>query len=110
MLAAHATPADYKGRNDDYITDVVIPGLRAAHAEGLVDAVDGFCEGVAFSPAQITRVFDEAKSLGLPVKLHAEQLSNLKGAKLAASYGALSPITWNIWLTRIPPIWRKPAP
>ncbi|MDO1583567.1 imidazolonepropionase [Rhizobium oryzicola] len=89
-LAAHATPADYKGRNDDYITDIVIPGLRAAHAKGLVDAVDGFCEGIAFSPQQIARVFDEAKRLGLPVKLHAEQLSDLKGAKLAASYGALS--------------------
>ena len=89
-LAAHATPPAYKGRNGDYITDIVIPGLRAAHAEGLVDAVDGFCEGIAFSPEEIARVFDEAKTLGLPVKLHAEQLSDLKGAKLAASYGALS--------------------
>lgn len=89
-LAAHATPADYKGRNNDYITDVVLPGLDAAHAEGLVDAVDGFCEGIAFSTAEIARVFDRAKALGLPVKLHAEQLSNLGGAKLAASYGALS--------------------
>ena len=89
-LAAHATPADYKGRNGDYITDVVLPGLDAAHAEGLVDAVDGFCEGIAFSAAEIARVFDRAKALGLPVKLHAEQLSNLGGAKLAASYGALS--------------------
>ncbi|NUS71068.1 MAG: imidazolonepropionase [Ensifer adhaerens] len=89
-LAAHATPADYKGRNGDYITDVVLPGLDAAHAEGLVDAVDGFCEGIAFSTAEIARVFDRAKTLGLPVKLHAEQLSNLGGAKLAASYGALS--------------------
>ncbi|WP_104665266.1 imidazolonepropionase [Ensifer adhaerens] len=89
-LAAHATPADYKGRNGDYITDVVLPGLDAAHAEGLVDAVDGFCEGIAFSTAEIARVFDRAKALGLPLKLHAEQLSNLGGAKLAASYGALS--------------------
>ena len=89
-LAAHATPADYKGRNGDYITDVVLPGLDLAHAEGLVDAVDGFCEGIAFSTAEIARVFDKAKALGLPVKLHAEQLSNLGGAKLAASYGALS--------------------
>ncbi|MEI2298379.1 imidazolonepropionase [Ensifer sp. MJa1] len=89
-LAAHATPADYKGRNGDYITDVVLPGLDAAHSEGLVDAVDGFCEGIAFSTAEIARVFDRAKALGLPVKLHAEQLSNLGGAKLAASYGALS--------------------
>ncbi len=89
-LAAHATPADYKGRNGDYISDVVLPGLDAAHAEGLVDAVDGFCEGIAFSTAEIARVFDRARALGLPVKLHAEQLSNLGGAKLAASYGALS--------------------
>ncbi|OCP15457.1 MULTISPECIES: imidazolonepropionase [unclassified Ensifer] len=89
-LAAHATPSEYKGRNDDYIAEVVLPGLDAAHAEGLVDAVDGFCEGIAFSTAEIARVFDRAKALGLPVKLHAEQLSNLGGAKLAASYGALS--------------------
>jgi imidazolonepropionase len=89
-LAAHAVPAEYKGRADAYIDAVVLPGLDAAHAEGLVDAVDGFCEGIAFSPAQIARVFDRAKALGLPVKLHAEQLSNLGGAALAASYGALS--------------------
>lgn len=89
-LAAHATPPEYKGRNADYLAEVVIPGLHSAHAEGLVDAVDGFCEGIAFSPAEIAQVFDEAKKLGLPVKLHAEQLSDLKGAKLAASYGALS--------------------
>ncbi|WFU49963.1 imidazolonepropionase [Sinorhizobium terangae] len=89
-LAAHATPPEYKGRNGDYIADVVLPGLKSAHAEGLVDAVDGFCEGIAFSPDEIARVFDAAKALGLPVKLHAEQLSDLGGAKLAASYGALS--------------------
>ncbi|MDR6759069.1 imidazolonepropionase [Mycoplana sp. BE70] len=89
-LAAHATPLEYKGRNDDYITEVVLPGLDAAHAKGLVDAVDGFCEGIAFSTAEITRVFERAKALGLPVKLHAEQLSDLGGAKLAASYGAIS--------------------
>ena len=90
FLAAHAVPADYKGRSDAYIDDVCIPALHAAHAEGLVDAVDGFCEGIAFSPAQIERVFQVARSLGLPVKLHAEQLSNLGGAALAARYGALS--------------------
>jgi len=89
-LAAHATPPEYKGRNGDYISDVVLPGLVKAHAEGLVDAVDGFCEDIAFSPAEIAFVFDKAKSLGLPVKLHAEQLSNLGGARLAASYDALS--------------------
>ncbi|MDE1991270.1 MAG: imidazolonepropionase [Rhizobiaceae bacterium] len=89
-LAAHATPAEYKGRNGDYIGEVVLPGLGQAQAQGLVDAVDGFCEGIAFSTAEIAQVFDLAKSLGIPVKLHAEQLSNLGGAKLAASYGALS--------------------
>lgn len=90
FLGAHATPAEYAGRDDDYIDEVCIPALRTAHAEGLVDAVDGFCEGIAFQPAQIARVFDVARDLGLPEKLHAEQLSNLGGAKLAASYGALS--------------------
>ena len=90
FLGAHATPAEYKDRDDAYIDEVCIPTLRAANAEGLVDAVDGFCEGIAFSPDQIARVFDVAKELGLPVKLHAEQLSNLGGAKLAARYGALS--------------------
>ncbi|MGB0409962.1 MAG: imidazolonepropionase [Pikeienuella sp.] len=90
FLGAHATPAEYKGRDDAYIDEVCIPALRAAHAEGLVDVVDGFCEGIAFQPEQIARVFDVAKELGLPVKLHAEQLSDLGGAKLAARYGALS--------------------
>ncbi|KXG84362.1 imidazolonepropionase [Agrobacterium bohemicum] len=89
-LAAHATPVEYKGRNADYIADVVLPGLERGHAEGLIDAVDGFCEGIAFSVEEMRSVFDKAKSLGLPVKLHAEQLSNLEGSKLAASYGALS--------------------
>lgn len=89
-LGAHATPPEYTGRPDAYLDEVCIPGLRAAHDEGLVDAVDGFCEGIAFSPEQIARVFDVARALGLPVKLHAEQLSNLGGAKLAASRGALS--------------------
>jgi imidazolonepropionase len=89
-LGAHATPVEYKGRNQDYISDVVLPGLEQAHTEGLVDAVDGFCEGIAFSVNEIGRVFDKARSLAIPVKLHAEQLSNLGGAKLAASYGALS--------------------
>lgn len=90
FLGAHAIPPEFKDRADAYIDEVCIPALRAAHAEGLVDAVDGFCEGIAFSPAQIARVFDVAKALNIPVKLHAEQLSNLGGAKLAATYGALS--------------------
>lgn len=89
-LAAHATPPEYAGRNRDYLAEVALPGLRQAHAEGLVDAVDGFCEGIAFSHAEMRRVFDEAHSLGLPVRLHAEQRSNLGGAALAASFGALS--------------------
>jgi imidazolonepropionase len=89
-LAAHATPAEYKGRNLDYIQDVVLPGMEQAKQEGLIDAVDGFCEGIAFSVEEMRLVFDKAKSLGLPVKLHAEQLSNLRGAEMAASYDALS--------------------
>lgn len=89
-LAAHAVPVQYNGRADAYLDEVVLPGMDAAHAAGLADAVDGFCEGIAFSPEQMARVFDKARLLGLPVKLHAEQLSNLGGAKLAASYGALS--------------------
>ena len=90
FLAAHAVPPEFTGRADAYIDEVCVPALRAAHAEGLVDSVDGFCEGIAFSPAQIERVFVEARRLGLPVRLHAEQLSNLGGAALAARHGALS--------------------
>jgi imidazolonepropionase len=90
LLAAHAVPPEYKVRANAYIDQVCIPALRAAHAEGLVAAVDGFCDGIAFSPAQIERVFKVATELGLPAKLHAEQLSNLGGAALAAKYGALS--------------------
>jgi imidazolonepropionase len=89
-LAAHAVPPEYKGRADAYIDEVVLPSMRAAHAEGLIDAVDGFCEGIAFSPAQVEKVFLAAQALGLPVKLHAEQLSDLKGAVLAAKFNALS--------------------
>ena len=90
FLGAHAVPPDYAGRADDYLSEQALPAMRAAAVEGLIDAVDGFCEGIAFSPAQITRVFAEARALGLPVKLHAEQLSNLGGAALAARHGALS--------------------
>ncbi len=90
FLGAHAIPPEYKGRADAYLDEVCLPALAAAHDEGLVDAVDGFCEGIAFTPDQIARVFEKAKELGLPVKLHAEQLSNLGGAVLAARYGALS--------------------
>ena len=90
FLGAHAIPPEYRGRADAYLDEVCLPALEAAHAEGLADAVDGFCEGIAFSPDQIARVFARARALGLPVKLHAEQLSNLGGARLAAAHGALS--------------------
>jgi len=88
-LAAHALPPEYAGRPDDYI-DAACAWLPALHAEGLVDAVDAFCDEIAFTPAQTRRMFDAARALGLPVKLHAEQLSNQHGAALAASYRALS--------------------
>ena len=89
-LAAHAIPPDYKGRATAYIAEVALPSLRQAHAEGLVDAVDAFCEGIAFSVDDLRPLFAEARALGLPVKLHAEQLSDLGGAAYAASHGALS--------------------
>ena len=89
FLGAHALPPEYEGRADDYI-DAVCAWLPALHAQGLVDAVDAFCETIGFTPAQTRRVFDAARQLGLPVKLHAEQLSDQGGAALAAGYGALS--------------------
>ena len=88
FLGAHAVPRGMDA--DDYIDKVCIPALEAAHGEGLVDAVDGFCEGIAFDTAQMARVFDKARQLELPVKLHAEQLSNIGGTRLAADFGALS--------------------
>ena len=90
FLGAHAIPADMKDRPDSYLRDICLPALKQAAAEGLVDAVDGFCEGIAFDAAQIETVFKEAARLGLPVKLHAEQLSHTGGTMLAAKYGALS--------------------
>jgi imidazolonepropionase len=90
FLGAHAVPPEFRGRADAYLDEVCIPALRVLAAEGLVDAVDAFCEGIAFSPAQVGRVFDAARDLGLPVKLHAEQLSHQGGTALAARYGALS--------------------
>lgn len=89
-LAAHALPPEYQERGEAYIDLVCESILPALAAEGLVDAVDGFCEGIAFSVAQVRRVFDTARRLGLPVKLHAEQLSRLGGCQLAAEFGALS--------------------
>ena len=90
FLGAHAIPVEYSGRPDAYIEEVCLPALAVAAEAGLVDAVDGFCEGIAFSEEQIRKVFEAARSLGLPVKLHAEQLSNLAGTRLAAEFGALS--------------------
>lgn len=89
-LAAHALPPEFATDRAGYIDRVVIAGMEAAQAEGLVDAVDGFCEGIAFSAAEMDRIFTHAARLGLPVKLHAEQLSDLDGAALAARHGALS--------------------
>ncbi|CAM3814042.1 imidazolonepropionase [Roseateles saccharophilus] len=87
-LAAHALPPEFADA-DDYIAAVCL-WLPDLHGQGLVDAVDAFCEHIAFSPAQVSRVFDAAQRLGLPVKLHAEQLSDQGGAQLAAGYRALS--------------------
>jgi len=89
FLGAHAVPLEFVGRSDDYI-DAVVAMMPALAQQGLVDAVDAFCEGIGFSPAQTERVFAQAKQLGLPVKLHAEQLSDSDGAALAARYQALS--------------------
>lgn len=88
-LAAHALPQEYKDRADDYI-EQVCQWLPILHSEGLIDAVDGFCENIAFSSEQIKRVFDVARSLDLPVKLHSEQLSNIGASALVAEYQGLS--------------------
>jgi imidazolonepropionase len=89
-LAAHALPPEWRDDRAGYIDRVAIEGLRAAHAEGLVDAVDGFCEHLAFTRDEMARVFDAAQALDLPVKLHAEQLSHQGGAALVAARGGLS--------------------
>lgn len=90
FLGAHALPPEAAQGKDDYIDNVVLRMLPTLAEEGLVDAVDAFCEGIAFSPEQVARVFSAAADLGIPVKLHADQLSNLQGAALAARYHALS--------------------
>ncbi len=90
LLAAHAVPPEYKDNADGYIDDIVSSILPTLAQEGLVDAVDAFCESIGFSIEQTRRVFEKAKALGLPVKLHAEQITNQQGAKLAAEYQALS--------------------
>jgi len=89
FLGAHTLPGEYEGRADAYV-DALCDWLPQLHARGLVDAVDAYCEALAFSPEQTGRVFDAAQRLGLPVKLHADQLSDLDGAALAARYRALS--------------------
>jgi len=90
LLAAHALPPEFAGRADEYIDDVCAHVLPAIAREGLADAVDAFCERIAFTPAQTRRVFAKARELGVPVKLHADQLSDLGGAALAAEFGARS--------------------
>jgi len=90
FLGAHALPPEYADAPDDYIDHVCYQMIPAVAAEGLADAVDAFCEGIGFTPAQTRRVFEAAREHGLPVKLHAEQLSNQHGAALAAEFGALS--------------------
>jgi len=90
FLGAHALPPEANGDKDAFIEKIRTEMLPAIARSGLADAVDAFCEGIAFSPEQTARVFDAARALGLKIKLHADQLSNLHGAKLAADYGALS--------------------
>ena len=90
FLGAHALPPEAAGDKDAYITAVCRDMLPAVAAAGLADAVDAFCEGIGFTPAQVAQVFEAARAHGLPMKLHAEQLSNLHGAALAARFGALS--------------------
>lgn len=90
FLGAHALPPEAGGDKDAYIASVIGEMLPAAARDGLADAVDAFCEGIAFSPEQVARLFEAARAIELPVKLHADQLSNLHGAALAARFGALS--------------------
>jgi imidazolonepropionase len=90
LLGLHALPAEYKDRRGDFVTLVCDEWLPVARDEGLADAVDAFCEGIGFTPDEVRRVFERARELGLPVKLHADQLSDLGGGGLAAEYRALS--------------------
>lgn len=90
LLAAHAVPPEFKDNADGYIDEIIQNILPTLANEGLVDAVDAFCESIGFSPAQTEKVFEAAKKLRLPIKLHAEQITNQQGAKLAAGYQALS--------------------
>lgn len=90
FLGAHAVPIEYAGRSDDYVDLIINEMLPAVKAQQLADAIDGFCENIAFSPMQMERIFEQAQKMGFKLKLHAEQLSDQKGAKLAAKFGALS--------------------
>jgi imidazolonepropionase len=90
FLGAHTVPPEFKGRADDYIELLTSEVLPRAHEKGLVDAVDAYCESIAFSTKQIAKLFERATELGIPVKLHADQLSDGGGAELAAQFGALS--------------------
>ena len=90
FLGAHTVPKEFRSRASSYISEVCLPTFRDAVDQGLVDMVDAFCEGIAFQPNELIPLFDLAKELGVPIKIHAEQFSNLGGAKLAAGYGALS--------------------
>ena len=90
FLAAHTVPPEFAGRADEYIDTIIADWLPTLHAEGLIDAVDVFCENIAFNVAQSERLFDAAHNLGLPVKMHAEQLSNLGGTQMASRHHALS--------------------
>ena len=105
FLGAHAIPDDMKA--DAYIDDVCLPALDQLASEGLVDAVDGFCEGIAFTPAQIERVFERAQQLGLAVKLHAEQLSALGGAPSLRNIKPCQQIIWSTRLKMISKLWRR---
>jgi imidazolonepropionase len=90
FLGAHAVPPEFAGRQSDYVDEVCIRMLPAIANEGLADAVDAFCETIAFTPSETRRVFETARALGLPVKLHADQLSDSGGAALVAEFGGLS--------------------
>ncbi len=90
FLGAHVTPPEFSGDSSAYIDHVIAEMLPAVHEAGLADALDAFCEGIAFSPREVERLFTAARALGLPVKIHAEQLSSLHGSALAARFGALS--------------------
>ncbi|MEW4563203.1 imidazolonepropionase [Bremerella sp. JC770] len=90
FLGAHTPSPEYRDRADEYLERVCLPALEIAVVENLVDAVDGFCEAIAFTPGQVSSVFQRAQRLGLPIKLHADQMSDLGGARLAAQHGALS--------------------